>query len=61
MKSRNETPLSTSPQLGAGANRGQGEKKLPFTEPKLTFVEPKLVKHGDVADVTAGFFGTFSP
>ena len=35
--------------------------KLPFTEPKLTFLEPKLVKRGDVADVTAGFIGSFSP
>lgn len=35
--------------------------KRPFVEPKLSFVEPKLVCHGSLADVTAGFFGIFSP
>ena len=39
----------------------EGEDKAPFIEPKLTFVEPKLVKQGDVAEITAGFFNTFSP
>ena len=39
----------------------EGQPKQPFTEPRLTFIEPKLVKHGDVADVTAGFFGAFYP
>jgi hypothetical protein len=37
------------------------EKKQPFVEPKLQFIEPKLVKHGDVKDITAAFFGTFYP
>ena len=36
-------------------------EKLVFVEPKLAFVEPELVPQGDVANVTAGFFGTFSP
>ena len=35
--------------------------KRPFTEPKLTFIEPKLIRRGNVADVTAGFLGTFTP
>ena len=32
-----------------------------FTEPKLRFVAPKLSQHGELADVTRGFFGSFSP
>ena len=44
----------------AAEGTGIGEK-LPFTEPKLTFVEPKLVKQGGLEEITAGFFGTFSP
>ena len=44
-------------QAGSAVN---GEK-VPFVEPRLTFIEPKLVKRGDIADVTAGFFGKFSP
>jgi hypothetical protein len=45
---------------GASQNRA-AQPKLTFVAPKLTFVVPKLVKHGDVSDVTAGFFGTFYP
>jgi len=44
-----------------GPRAGKTEGKRPFTKPKLTFVAPKLVKHGGLADVTAGFFGEFSP
>lgn len=32
-----------------------------YAKPKLAYVRPELVKRGDVAKVTAGFFGTFSP
>ena len=32
-----------------------------FVAPKLTFVKPELVRQGSLADVTAGFFGTFIP
>ncbi len=32
-----------------------------FAEPTLRFVEPQLVKQGNLADVTAAFFGTFFP
>jgi hypothetical protein len=39
----------------------QGMDKQPWQEPKLTFVEPKLIKHGKLAEVTAGFFGGFTP
>ncbi len=35
--------------------------KQPFVAPKLTFVKPELVRQGSLADVTAGFFGTFIP
>jgi hypothetical protein len=34
---------------------------MPWQEPKLTFVEPTLTPHGELADVTGGFFGTFTP
>lgn len=30
-------------------------------EPKLDFVEPKLTQQGVLKDITAGFFGSFSP
>jgi hypothetical protein len=35
--------------------------KEPWQEPKLAFIEPKLTKHGQLEEVTAGFFGGFSP
>jgi hypothetical protein len=38
-----------------------GSAKAPFIAPKLTFVKPELVRQGSLADVTAGFFGTFIP
>lgn len=38
-----------------------GAAKVPFVTPKLTFVQPELVRQGSLADVTAGFFGTFIP
>ncbi|WP_295878539.1 hypothetical protein [uncultured Thiohalocapsa sp.] len=34
--------------------------KLAFEEPRLTFAEPQLVPRGDLRDVTAGAFGSFS-
>jgi len=37
------------------------EMKKSFTEPKLTFIEPMLTKQGDATEITAGFFGPFSP
>ena len=36
------------------------ERKEPFDKPKLTYVKPEVVEHA-IADVTAGFFGTFYP
>lgn len=39
----------------------QESEKQPWQEPKLTFVEPKLTIHGKLEEVTAGFFGPFSP
>jgi hypothetical protein len=35
--------------------------KEPWQEPKLAFIEPKLTKHGKLEEVTAGFFGGFTP
>jgi hypothetical protein len=32
-----------------------------WQEPKLVFVKPKLVKHGELKEVTAGFFEEFTP
>jgi hypothetical protein len=32
-----------------------------WEEPKLTFIEPKLTKHGQLEEVTAAFFGGFTP
>ncbi|MDR4504402.1 MAG: hypothetical protein MRK01_06350 [Candidatus Scalindua sp.] len=60
-------------EKGMGEKQPVGRKKIQamstdasqtkkfFTVPKLTFIEPKLVKHGDAAKITAGFFGTFTP
>jgi hypothetical protein len=36
-------------------------EKQPWQEPKLAFVEPKLISHGELKNVTGGFFGTFNP
>ena len=41
-------------------NPVQNDKKL-FAEPDLKFIEPKLKEHGDATEITAGFFGSFSP
>lgn len=35
--------------------------KAPWQEPKLIFIEPKLTTHGKLEEVTAGFFGGFTP
>jgi hypothetical protein len=35
--------------------------KTPWQEPKLAFVKPKLTKHGDLKEVTSGFFCSFVP
>jgi len=46
-------------------NELQGQKKAEskqtWEEPKLAFVEPTLTKQGALQDITAGFFGTFTP
>jgi hypothetical protein len=53
----NETRGGGEPPQALPAGAG----KLPFVAPKLTFVKPELVRQGSLADVTAGFFGTFIP
>jgi hypothetical protein len=35
--------------------------KEQWQEPKLAFIEPKLTTHGKLQEVTAGFFGGFTP
>lgn len=53
-----ETPAcDTSAQPEASTSAA----KARFVAPKLTFVKPELVRQGSLADVTAGFFGTFIP
>jgi len=49
--------------MGHGTTEGSGPHTgpQPWEEPKLTFIEPKLTNHGSLEDVTAGFFGGFSP
>lgn len=44
----------------ADSVRGETEKPE-FVKPKLTFVKPKLEPQGSFEQVTAGFFGTFTP
>jgi hypothetical protein len=47
---REETQVSEQPAA-----------KRQWQEPKLAFIKPKLTKHGELKEVTAGFFGGFSP
>ena len=44
-----------------GATGAPSPDKMPWQEPKLTFVEPTLTTHGELTEVTGGFFGTFTP
>lgn len=46
---------------GEGSAAPPTEGKQPWQEPKLAFVEPKLTKHGDLKEVTSGFFCAFEP
>ena len=46
-------------ERGATADRASGLQ--PWEEPRLAFIEPKLIKHGKLEEMTAGFFGTFTP
>jgi hypothetical protein len=44
-----------------GAMASPASGKEPWQEPKLAFIEPKLTTHGQLEEVTAGFFGGFTP
>ena len=44
-----------------GGPRLSAAEKEPWQEPKLAFIEPKLTKHGRLEELTAGFFGGFTP
>jgi hypothetical protein len=45
----------------AGVTASPASGQAPWQEPKLAFIEPKLTTHGKLAEVTAGFFGGFTP
>lgn len=36
-------------------------EKQDWEDPELSFVEPKLTKHGELQELTGGFFGSFQP
>lgn len=52
---------SLEPAFPPVAPTSAPQPKPQFEEPRLTFIEPKLTDHGSLVDVTAGFFGTFTP
>lgn len=56
-----EQKNSQRPQREKTQISEQPAGKQQWQEPKLTFVKPKLTKHGELKEVTAGFFGGFSP
>jgi len=37
------------------------EPRAAFVAPRISYIRPQLTRHGNLADVTAGFFGSFSP
>lgn len=55
------TSISPVPARAEADVDGAETVKPAFQEPKLTFVKPKLVREGDFGQITAGFFGTFTP
>ena len=56
------TEQHASPEREApGATASPDPSQEPWQEPKLVFLEPKLIKHGQLEEVTAGFFGGFTP
>ena len=56
-----EQKKSQRPELEQAQVTDQPDGKAPWQEPKLKFVKPKLVKHGELKEVTGGFFGEFTP
>jgi hypothetical protein len=52
--------MSHEPEA-TGGTASPTSGKAPWQEPKLAFIEPKLTTHGKLEDVTAGFFGGFTP
>jgi hypothetical protein len=44
-----------------GATTSPASGKEVWQEPKLAFIEPTLTIHGQLEEVTAGFFGGFTP
>jgi len=53
MQDRNEEMVNAD-QLDGDSTKAE------FEAPKLTYVKPELTKHS-IAEVTAGFFGSFYP
>ncbi|MCA9498681.1 MAG: hypothetical protein MRJ67_00585 [Nitrospirales bacterium] len=41
--------------------QAEAESKQTWEEPKLAFVKPTLTKQGALQEITAGFFGSFTP
>jgi hypothetical protein len=58
---KNDHPNDAISFANQTAPAPESPARRPFAEPKLRFVEPKLTQRGDLAQVTAGFFGTFTP
>jgi hypothetical protein len=56
-----ETKAPVSQEEERQAALSHSGRKKRWQEPKLRFVKPKLTKHGKLEEVTAGFFGQFSP
>jgi hypothetical protein len=60
MAQESDQPVNSG-QEAQDAPAEAGASALPWEEPKLTFIEPRLTKHGQLGEVTAGFFGGFTP
>lgn len=58
---KEKVQLSPEKHEGEGSAPSPPAGKKPWQEPKLAFVKPKLTKHGKLEELTAGFFGGFSP
>jgi hypothetical protein len=53
--------LGEQGQREYGAMEDLTSGQQPWEEPRLTFIEPKLTKHGKLEEMTAAFFGGFTP
>ena len=58
---KDDLPVTEARKKERPAGTPAGPEKKPFLKPKLRFIQPKLLRQGNLADVTGGFFGTFIP